>query len=62
MDDLAEVPEGAHLLYSAHGVSPDDPPTSGRAASGDDRRHVPAGDQGPPARQFGTPAKATRSC
>jgi 4-hydroxy-3-methylbut-2-en-1-yl diphosphate reductase len=23
VDDLAEVPEGAHLLYSAHGVSPE---------------------------------------
>ncbi len=23
VDDVDEVPEGAHLLYSAHGVSPD---------------------------------------
>ena len=48
VESLDEVPEGAPLLYSAHGVSPQirdaGPPPQARG----DRRHLPAGDQGPP--------------
>ena len=47
VDDLAEVPEGAHLLYSAHGVPPERPAAGRPAAAEDHRRHLPAGDQGP---------------
>ena len=47
VDDLAEVPEGATLLFSAHGVSPEIRRDRPRAEAADDRRHLPAGDQGP---------------
>ena len=47
VDDLLEVPEGANLLFSAHGVSPEVRRNLAEAAIQDDRRHLPAGDQGP---------------
>ena len=48
VNDLAEVPAGAHLLYSAHGVSPEVRREAARRQSAHHRRHLPAGDQGPP--------------
>ncbi len=48
VNDLAEVPEGEHLLYSAHGVPPEVRRQAAAAASEDHRRHLPAGHQGPP--------------
>ena len=48
VDDLAEVPHGSTLLFSAHGVSPEIRRVARGAEAEDDRRHLPAGDQGPP--------------
>ena len=62
VDRLDEVPEGATLLYSAHGVSPEIRRVAARAAAADDRRHLPAGDQGPPGSDPLRQARATRSC
>ena len=48
VDDVAEVPEGAPLMLSAHGS----PPRGGRRRPGPGRRgrqrRVPAGEEGPP--------------
>ena len=41
-------PRASPLLYSAHGVSPADPRAGPRAQAAGDRRHLPAGHQGPP--------------
>ena len=48
VNDLAEVPQGAHLLYSAHGVSPEVRGEAAQRRLQRHRRHLPAGDQGPP--------------
>ena len=42
-----EVPEGATVVFSAHGVAPSVHANAARRAPADDRRHLPAGDQGP---------------
>ena len=45
IDDPADAPEGALLIYSAHGVSPAIREAA-RARAAHDRRHVSARDQG----------------
>ncbi len=62
VNDLADVPEGEHLLYSAHGVPPDDSAAGGGAAAEDHRRDLPAGDQGPSGGRSASPNRGTRSC
>ena len=42
------MPEGATVVFSAHGVSPVVHAAGRRARPEDDRRHLPAGDQGAP--------------
>ncbi len=61
VDDLAEVPAGAHLLYSAHGVSPEVRREAARRGLRHHRRHLPAGDQGPPRGGRVSRRPATRS-
>ena len=41
-----EVPEGETVVFSAHGVAPSVHANAGDARAEDDRRHLPAGDQG----------------
>ena len=47
VDDIAEVPTGGTVLYSAHGVSPVIRQHSDRAQPAGDRRDLPAGHEGP---------------
>ena len=42
------MPEGATVVFSAHGVSPAVHEQAAERAAQDDRRHLPAGDQGAP--------------
>ncbi len=46
VDSETEVPEGATVVFSAHGVAPSVHANAQRAPAADDRRHLPAGDQG----------------
>ena len=48
VEELDEVPEGATVVFSAHGVSPVVHEQAARAQPQDDRRDLPAGDQGAP--------------
>ena len=48
VEELDEVPEGQTVVFSAHGVSPEVHRQAERAQPEDDRRHLPAGHQGPP--------------
>ena len=48
VESLDEVPERSPLLYSAHGVSPQIRRTGPPPSAARHRRHLPAGDQGPP--------------
>ena len=48
VESLDEVPPGSPLLYSAHGVSPQIREQARRRRLAGHRRHLPAGDQGPP--------------
>ena len=49
VDELDDsIPEGAITVFSAHGVSPAVHADAERRAAADDRRDVPARDQGPP--------------
>ena len=48
VEELDEVPEGATVVFSAHGVSPAVHDEAQGARPEDHRRHLPAGDQGPP--------------
>ena len=62
VDETDDVPEGALVIFSAHGVSPAVHAAGGGAAAADDRRHLPAGHQGA---QGGRPvrrATTTTSC
>ena len=61
VDHLEEVPQGATLLFSAHGVSPEIRKHRRRAQPPRHRCHVPAGDQGP-SRGDSIRAKAMSSC
>ena len=57
IEELDEVPEGARVIFSAHGVSPAVRTQAAAAEAARHRRHLPAGDQGPsgsgPVRQEG---------
>jgi len=46
VDSVEDVPEGATLVFSAHGVAPAVREASGRAVADDDRRHLPARHEG----------------
>ena len=46
IDDLAEVPSGSTLIFSAHGVSQAVRAEAGNARPQNLRRHLPAGHQG----------------
>ena len=59
LDDT--IPEGAITVFSAHGVSPAVHADAERARAADDRRDLPAGDQGPPRGASSSPPRATRS-
>ena len=48
VEELDEVPEGATVVFSAHGVSPEVHAQAAERAAEDDRRDLPAGDQGAP--------------
>ena len=47
VDQETEVPEGEMVVFSAHGVSPKVHENAEARAAEDDRRDLPAGDQGP---------------
>ena len=46
VDEVDEVPDGARLIFSAHGVSPAVREDAAAARLRRDRRHLPAGEQG----------------
>ena len=48
VDETDEVPEGAPVIFSAHGVSPAVHEEAAASRPAHDRRHLPAGDQGAP--------------
>ena len=48
VEELDEVPAGATVVFSAHGVSPEVHRAGRGARAQDHRRHLPAGDQGAP--------------
>ena len=48
VEELDEVPEGATVVFSAHGVSPEVHEQAGERGAEDHRRDLPAGDQGAP--------------
>ena len=48
VEELDEVPEGATVVFSAHGVSPEVHEEAERARAEDHRRDLPAGHQGAP--------------
>ena len=48
VEELDEVPEGKTVVFSAHGVSPEVHREADDPQPQDDRRDLPAGDQGPP--------------
>ena len=64
VEEVAEVPEGATVVFSAHGVSPEVHRAGRGALAEDHRRHLPAGHQGaprgPPVRQRGLRHPADR--
>ncbi len=47
IDELSEVPEGARLIFSAHGVSPEVRREAQKPQAGGDRRDLPLGYQSP---------------
>jgi 4-hydroxy-3-methylbut-2-enyl diphosphate reductase len=48
VDETEQVPEGATVVFSAHGVAPVVHEEAKRALAEDDRRDLPAGDEGAP--------------
>ena len=48
VDEVDEVPEGAHIVFSAHGVSPAVVNAASDRGSARDRRDLPARHQGAP--------------
>jgi 4-hydroxy-3-methylbut-2-enyl diphosphate reductase len=48
VEEAEEVPEGATVVFSAHGVAPTVHAEAAGPVAQDDRRHLPAGDQGAP--------------
>ena len=61
VEDENEVPTGAAVVYSAHGVAPQRPRQLAAARARRDRRHVPARDEGARAGAAVRRAAATRS-
>ena len=47
VEEETEVPEGELVVFSAHGVAPSVHANAADPQPADDRRHLPAGDQGP---------------
>ena len=47
VEEETEVPEGELVVFSAHGVAPSVHANAAAAQPAHDRRHLPAGDQGP---------------
>ncbi len=62
VEELDEVPEGATVVFSAHGVSPVVHAAGAGARPEDDRRDLPAGDQGAPRGEAVRRATTTTSC
>ena len=62
VDETDEVPEGATVVFSAHGVAPVGARGGPGAVAEDDRRDLPAGDQGAPRGACGSPATTSTSC
>ena len=62
VDAVEEVPEGAVLLFSAHGVAPEVRRGRGRAAAAGHRRHLPARHEGAPRGDQVREGRATASC
>jgi hypothetical protein len=48
VEEVHDVPDGAWLIYSAHGVSPEGTRERAAEAAAHDRRDLPARDEGPP--------------
>ena len=48
VDETDEVPEGATVIFSAHGVAPSVHEEAAARGLQDHRRHLPAGHEGPP--------------
>ncbi len=65
VDELSEVPDGAKVVFSAHGVSPEVAAGGGAARPGRRRRDLPAGRQGArrgaPVRRRRLPGRADRA-
>ena len=62
VEELDEVPQGATVVFSAHGVSPAVHAEAGRPRAQDDRRDLPAGHQGAPRGPPVRRARTGRSC
>ncbi len=61
VDELSSVPEGANVVFSAHGIAPAVRTEAERARARDDRRDVPARDEGAHAGAALRARPATRS-
>ena len=57
VDEVDEVPEGATVIFSAHGVSPAVRAQAAARGARRDRRHLPAGREGP---RRGAPVRRPR--
>ncbi len=57
VEEETEVPEGEMVVFSAHGVAPAVHDKSRGPQAAHDRRHLPAGDQGP---RLGPPLRRGR--
>ena len=62
VDSETEVPEGATVVFSAHGVAPSVHAGARERRLRHDRRHLPARDQGPRRGEEVRRRRATRSC
>ena len=62
VESETEVPEGATVVFSAHGVAPSVHANARERAARHDRRDLPAGHQGPRRGARSSPPTATRSC
>ena len=61
VEEETEVPEGELVVFSAHGVAPSVHENAAAREPAHDRRHLPAGDQGPRRGAQVRRARATRS-
>ena len=62
VEENDEVPEGATVIFSAHGVAPVVHEEAAARSLQDHRRDLPAGDQGAPRGASGSPPTTTTSC